>query len=137
MANASAPRRRALLGGDILDHGQRRRLGGQARQERVHRRARALHLGDDAAGVVEDEAGEAELPGQPVDVGAKAHALDGAVHAHPRPAAVPDGRAQAHPTSSRSAWYALAWASWMRGMCSERVTTTWSASSSAAIRPPS
>src|SRR5918911_730775 len=40
-------------------------------------------------------------------------------------------------TSSRRAWYALAWAPWIRGMCSDRVTTTWSASRSDATRPPS
>ena len=47
-----------------------------------------------------------------------------------------DPRADPHSSSS-SVWYALACASWMRGMCSERTTITWSASASAAIRPPS
>ncbi len=40
-------------------------------------------------------------------------------------------------SSSTSVWYALACASWIRGMCSERTMTTWSANDSDAIRPPS
>ena len=42
-------------------------------------------------------------------------------HAHAAAHAAP-ARATLIPTSSRSAWYALACASWIRGMCSERVT---------------
>ena len=83
-------------------------------------------------GVVEDVTPQRELAGQPVDVWAEADALYGAGHAHSR-AATDD----IHPTSSTSAWYALAWASWMRGMCSERVITTWSANPSDPTRPPS
>ena len=59
----------------------------------------------------------------------EAHALHDAVHVHTR-------RAHAS-TSPRRTCHALACASWMRGMCSERVMTTWSASPSWAIRPPS
>ena len=70
--------------------------------------------------VVEHEPGERELPGEPVDIGTEPDALHGAGHPHPQPRAGDD----VHPTSSSSAWYALAWASWIRGMCSERVTTT-------------
>ncbi len=44
-------------------------------------------------------AGHAQLARKPVDVGPKAHPLDGALH----PRAYP-----AHETSSRSTWYALA-----------------------------
>ena len=46
-------------------------------------------------------------------------------------------RLNVQATSSRSTWYALACASWIRGMCSEATTITWSASCSAAMRPPS
>ena len=116
------------LGHHPLDRGERRRLGGQAGEEALDRLARGLDLDHHAARVVQHVAGEPHLVGQPVHVGAEAHALD-------RPL---DPRTDAaHATSSRSTWYALACASWMRGMCSERVITTWSASCSAATRPPS
>ena len=111
-----------------LDARQRRRLGHQPREEAIDRLGRRLDLDHHAARVVQDMARHAELAGQPVDVRAEADALDGSL----------DARADAaQATSSRSTWYALAWASWMRGMCSERVTTTCSASRSEATRPPS
>ena len=131
------PRCRELLEGHVLDDRQRRGLRAEPAKEDPHRRIVPFHLGQDAVGVVEHEASQPELAGHSVDVGAKSDALHGAADAHSGPAPVPDGRLQAHPTSSRSAWYALAWASWMRGMCSERVTTTWSARPSCAMRPPS
>ena len=55
----------------------------------------------------------------------------------PRTHVVTCAGAVAQPTSSRSTWYALACASWMRGTCSDLTTIRWSASRSAAIRPPS
>jgi len=101
-------------------------------EELVHLAGIALYLEQHAAGVVEHVAGEAELAREPVHVGPEADALDGPLD--PRPGAAAQGT---HPTSARSAWYALACASWIRGMCSERVTITWSARPSAPIRPPS
>ena len=57
----------------------------------------------------------------------------------PSPGRGPAGSvtATACSTSSLRTCQALPWASWIRGMCSERVTTTWSASPSWATRPPS
>ena len=90
----------------------------------------ALHLHQHAALVVEHEPVERQLARQPVHERPEADALHHALD--------PRARAdRAHPTSSRSTWYALAWASWIRGMCWERVTTTWSARAPAAISPPS
>ena len=92
------------------------------------RRRRALHLDHHAALVVEHEARRApSSPASRCTNGRK-----------PTPCTTPSTRArdadrQVSSTSSRSTWYALAWASWIRGMCWERVTTTWSARPSAAI----
>ena len=128
--------RRHLARLDALDRGEGRGVGGQALQEAVDRRAVGLDLDDHPAGVVEHEAGEAEVAGQAVHVGPEADPLHRPLHAHADPP-----QAGAHgvgrSTSSLTTCQALAWASWMRGMCSERVTTTMSASPSAATRPPS
>ncbi len=74
-------------------------------------------------------------------VGAEAdalhRALDAAVDARGRTHRARGREVMLASSSSNSTCHALACASWMRGMCSERVTTTWSASASAAIRPPS
>ena len=118
----------------------------QRREEGINGGGHALDLDQHPAGVVANEPGKSRGARQAVDVGAKADALDGAANAHagaPPAGRVGRGRGGAQASSplasssSHSAWYALAWASWIRGMCSERVTTTWSASSSAAITPPS
>ncbi len=126
------------LGGHPLDVRERRRVAPHPLQERLHRVGRAFDLEQHAALVVADEAAEGELLGQPEDERPEADALHRAVDAHAGAAALParDGR-HAASTSSRSTCEALACASWMRGMCSERVTITWSASASARMRPPS
>ena len=126
-AEAALARRRDVARPHRLDRRQRRRLLGQPAQEAVDRALAALDLDEHAALVVEDEAREVELGREAVHERAEAHALDRALD---------PGADAPHPTSSCSTWYALAWASWIRGMCSERVTITWSASSSAATRPP-
>jgi hypothetical protein len=115
-------------------------LGPEAAQEVPYRILVALHLEQDTLRVVEHVTGELQLVREAVDVRSEAHALNRPLDAHPVADAF-DGdalwRGRAHPTNSLSTWYALACASWIRGMCSERVTTTWSASRSLAIRPPS
>ena len=116
-----------------LDGRERRRLARQPGQEALDRVRRALDLEQHPALVVADPAAEPLVARQPVHVRAEADALDRALHAGAHPAH--DGPSTA--TRLRKAWYALACASWIRGMCSERVTTTWSASRSAATRPPS
>ena len=130
--------------GDALDHRQRRRLGRQPGQKPLDRRRVSLDLEQHATGVVEHVSGQVELAGQPVHVGPEPDPLHGALHPDPDAAARghahrsgPPGTASTSSTSSTSTWYALAWASWILGMCSERVTTTWSARPSLAIRPPS
>ena len=119
-----------LLGRDPFDARQWRRLAREPGEEALDGLGRRLRLHDDPARVVQHVAGHAQLVGEPVHVRAEAHALHRPLDA---------GADPAHPssTSSRSRWYALACASWMRGMCSERVTITWSASRSADTRPPS
>ena len=122
-------------GEHALHPGQRRRLGGQPLLEAPQRRRLALHLDQHSALVVQHEAGQPQLAGEPVHVGPEPHALHHPLHAG---AHAPRGaHAPVRSSSSRSTCQALACASWMRGMCSERVTTTWSASLSAATRPPS
>ena len=111
-----------------LDDRQRRRVVAQAGEERRDALRRPLHLHQHAALVVEHEPVERQLAGEPVHERPEADPLHHALH----PRAGAD-----HPTSSRSTWYALAWASWIRGMCWERVITTWSARPPAAISPPS
>jgi hypothetical protein len=128
---------RPVRGHHPIEDRQRRGVARQPRQKLPHRALAPLHLHQDAVRVVEHEPPESELPGQAIDVRAKSDALNGPVNAHLSAAAGRHRGRRAHPTSSRSAWYALACASWMRGMCSERVTITWSASASPAIRPPS
>jgi hypothetical protein len=125
---AADPGRGELGRLDVLDPGQRRRLRAQPLEELVDRAPGSLHLEQDALAVVEHEAVELELVGQAVDVGPEADTLDGAGDPHLH---------AAHPISSRSACQALACASWIRGMCCERVMMTWSARPSWAILPPS
>ena len=144
---ALAGRRRGL-DPDGLDRRQRRRLRRQAGEQLVDRAGLSLDLEHHPALVVEHPPPERELGGEPVDEGPEADALDGAgdvrPHAPPgerRPGGGSGGLGhRSYPESSissRSTWYAEAWASWIRGMCCERVTITWSASRSPAIRPPS
>ena len=128
--------RGALLGRDPLDVRERRRFRLEPPQEGGDGVRRPLDLGHHAVLVVAHRAGEPELGGQPEDERAEADALHGALHPH-RHAPGRGDPAHGRSISSRSTCYAVAWASWMRGMCSERVTTTWSASRSAATRPPS
>jgi hypothetical protein len=127
-ARADAEPRLARVGdrlaGHRFDRRERRRVAVQPREEVVDRLA--LDLDEHAERVVEDEAREVELGRQPVHERAEADALHNSGHTRTDP-----------HISSTSVWYAAAWASWMRGMCSERTTITWSASDSAAIRPPS
>ena len=97
--------RGARLAHHLLDDCERWRLGAQPGQERVDRDVGPLDLGDDPVRVVEHEPAQLQLPGQPVDVGAKAHALDRAPDADVDPGAtLPRRRVHAHPTSARSAW---------------------------------
>ncbi len=121
---------------DPLDARQGRGLAGQPLEEALDGGPLRLDLDHHAAGVVENEAGEAEVAGQAVDVGAEAHPLDRPLHPHAH-AAQAGAHGVARSMSSLTTCQALAWASWMRGMCSERVMTTTSARPSAAIRPPS
>ena len=120
----------SVAGVHALDARERRRLGGQAAHERGDDVRLALDLDEHAALVVADQPGDAELVREPVHVGPEADALD-------RPLDPQRLRARHSPIRSRRTCQAVAWASWMRGMCSERTTTTWSASPSAAMRPPS
>ena len=83
--------RPSSFGRDALDRGQRRRLGGQALEEARDRLRRPLHLEQDAALVVEDEAAEAQLGGEPVDVGPEPDPLHRALDARRDPAP-PSGR---------------------------------------------
>ena len=114
---------------------QRRRLRREAPDEGVERRPLPLHLDQHPALVVQDEPGQPELTRQAVDVGPEAHALHHPLHAGAH--ATARAHLPARSISSLSTCHALACASWIRGMCSERVTTTWSASRSEATRPPS
>ena len=114
---------------------QRRRLRREAPDEGVERRLVPLHFDQHPALVVQDEPGQPELTRQAVDVGPEAHALHHSLHAGAH--ATARAHLPARSISSLSTCHALACASWIRGMCSERVTTTWSASPSAATRPPS
>src|SRR5262249_14412996 len=58
---------------------------------------------------------------------------DAAVHA----CASSFATARPAPRRSQSRWYTVACASWIRGTYSDGAMTTWSATPSAAIRPPS
>src|SRR6185436_12364625 len=128
--------RRAWLGARLLDGGERRRVRHVTGEERVQRTAPPPDLDHDAARVVADPAGEPQLAREAVGVRAEADALHDAGDADADALPRDDAHAAAS-TSSRSTCQALACASWMRGMCSERVTIATSARSSATIRPPS
>ena len=95
---------------DPLDQRQRRRLARQSHGEAIERAAVALHLDQHPALVVQHEAVQPELVGQPEDVGAEADSLHDSLDAHAQPAWA-CGRRDAHllaSTRSRSTWYALA-----------------------------
>ena len=101
---AAGARRLELLGRDALDRRERWRVGSETIEEPGDVGVGPLDLQENAVGVVEHEAAEPELAGQPVDVRPKADALDRAVHAHPGAPAQAGRGAGAHPTSSLSAW---------------------------------
>ena len=126
-AEAALARRGDVARPHRLDRRQRRRLLGEPAQEAVDRAVAALDLDEHAPLVVEHEAREVELGREAIHERAEANPLH-------RP--LDPGADAPHPTRWQSTWYALACASWIRGMCSERVITTWSASPSAATRPP-
>jgi hypothetical protein len=114
-AEAALAGHRELARPHRLDRRERRRLVGEPAQEAVDLGVAPLDLEQHAPLVVEHEARQRQLAGEAEDEGAEADTLHGAL----------DARADApHPTRWQSTWYALACASWIRGMCSERVTTT-------------
>ena len=121
---------------DPLDDRERRRLDGEAREEALDRVRPPVDLEHDAALVVAHEAPEPLLPGKAVDERAEPDALHDALDPGPHPRRPTHG-AVATSTSSRSRCEAVAWASWIRGMCCERLRMRWSASPSSATRPPS
>ena len=121
------------LGPDALDLGQRRRFPLDASHEALHRVGLALNFEQDAVLVVEHVAGQPLLVREPVGEGAKTHTLDRALDtgpgAHARARGEADRARQAFSTASPTAisrirWYAVACASWIRGMCWEGVITT-------------
>jgi hypothetical protein len=83
---------------------QRGRLGRQAREEALERALLRLGLDHHPARVVEDVAADVELGRQPVDVGAEADALDGALDAHADPAPAEQLGHPGSSTSSRRRW---------------------------------
>ena len=141
-AKLGLPRRRQRLRRDLIDRGEGRQLIDEAGHEPLDPHAAALDLQQHAMLIVEHVAAERLLVRKPVDERSEPDALDRAADADADADAArgsASGRQAARaplspppprrrPTSSRSTWYALACASWMRGMCSERVTITWSAS---------
>ena len=82
IAEALLAAERDLLRLDALDHGRRRRLDAQPREQRLDRVRPALGLDQRAARVVAHEPAQPQLHGQPVDVRAEADALHDALHAH-------------------------------------------------------
>ena len=104
---------------DALDDRERRRLARQPRQEALDRGGPAVDLEHDPALVVEHEPPELLLAREAVDEGAKADPLHDPLHARAH-ARRRHGRSSS--TSSRSRCEAVACASWMRGMCCERLT---------------
>ena len=134
-AEVALARRGEPIAVDALDDGERRRLAGQPCEEALDGVRPAVDLEHDPALVVEHEAAELLLAREPVDERAEARRPG-------RRPALARARAQAahgdpSSTSSRSRCEAVACASWMRGMCCERLTIRWSARPSAATRPPS
>ena len=71
------------LGAGDLDLRQRRRVGGQAREQRLDRRRLALRLDHRAALVVAHEPGEPQLTRQPVHERPEADALNDALDPYP------------------------------------------------------
>src|SRR6185436_5234144 len=133
-AEVALARRGEPIAADALDDRQRRRLAGQPREEALDGVRPAVDLQHHPALVVEHESAKLLLAREPVDERAEAHALDDALHsrAHARGA-----HGDSSSMSSRNRCEAVACASWMRGMCCERLTIKWSARPSAATRPPS
>ncbi len=136
--------RRQRLRRDLVDRRERRQLADEARHEALDPLPAALDLEQHPVLVIEDVAAERLLVREPVHEWPEADALDGATHPRPdpEPAAAQLGHSPqlpraATPTSSRSTWYALACASWIRGMCSERRDDHVIGELLGEIRPPS
>ena len=123
---------------DALDDRERRRFTGEPGEEAEHGVRPPIHLEHDTALIVEHEPAELLLAREPVherpEADALHDALDARAHAGGAHGLPPPSPAS---TSSRSRWETVACASWMRGMCCERLTTRWSARPSVATRPPS
>ena len=119
-AEISLTRRLEPVAVDALDDCERRRLAGETGEEALDGVLAPVDLEHHAALVVEHEATELLLTREAVHERAEADALDDALHAraHARGA-----HGSASSTSSRSRCEAVACASWMRGMCCERLTT--------------
>ena len=133
-----------VLRHQVLHGGHRRSVSCQSGQELLDPLRCALDLDQHSVLVVEHVTAELESRRQPEDVRPEPDPLNRSRDPGPDPPRAARHGSLAHPvagsvasTSSRSTWYPLACASWMRGMCCDRVTTTWSASASAATRPPS
>ena len=91
-----------LLGDDPLDRRERWRLDRKPREEALHRLGRRLDLDHHAARVVQDVAGDTELAGEPVDVGAKSDPLNGSLDPRPDPAHAGASRGRARVSLSTS-----------------------------------
>ncbi len=113
---------------DRIDVREWRRERGQIGDQLIDGDARALRLDEDAARVVAHEAVEGELARTAQHEWPEADTLHDAGHANRRAPVRVRPAAQAHrahaPTIPTSAWSTVACASWMRGMCSLRVTIT-------------
>jgi hypothetical protein len=96
--------RPTVLGADALDQGEWRRLRPKPREESFDCVGVALDLEQYPSRVVEHEAAQVELTGEPVDVGAEADALHRAIDPCPDPPSQCGRGVCAHPTSSRRAW---------------------------------
>ena len=109
---------------DALDDRERRGFARQPGEEAEHGVGAPVHLEHDAALVVEHEPAELLLAREPVDERPEADALhdalDARAHASGAHGLPPPSPAS---TSSRSRCETVACASWMRGMCCERLTT--------------
>ena len=88
ISKPSSPVAWSEIARDRFDRRERRRLGRQPRQKALDGVGRALDLEQHPALVVQHEAAEPELGGEPEDVGAEADALDGALDPGADPAAL-------------------------------------------------